>query len=144
MRYSFLIVATFYLQAQDLPDAPGKAVVVKLCSGCHGLATVIGLRRTKTGWEKTVDDMAQRGAKGTDEEFDTAVAYLSRYLGKVNVNTASAQEIQDIADLTAQEAAAIIGYRSQNGAYKEFTDLEKVPDLDAKRLDARRNRFVFR
>ena len=147
MKHAIVFIAAlscFPAQSQDLPDGPGKAVIEKLCSDCHGLATIVGLRRTKSGWETTVDDMAARGAKGTDEEFDTVVTYLVRYLGKVNVNKAGAKEIQEIADLTTPEAEAIVRYRTQNGDFKDLNDLRKVPDVDAKKLDSRKDRIAFK
>jgi competence protein ComEA len=147
MKYAIGFIAALIVvpaEAQELPDRPGKAVVEKLCSDCHGLATIVGLRRTKAGWETTVDDMASRGAKGTDDEFDQVVTYLAKYLGKVNVNKAPAQEIQEVADLTATEAEAIVRYRAQNGDFKDLTDLRKVPDLDAKKVDERKDRIAFK
>src|SRR5271163_2013559 len=99
-------------EAQDLPEGPGKAVVVKLCNDCHGVETVMGMRRTKKGWETTIDEMASRGANGTDAEFDAVVNYLVRYLGKVNINQATSQEIQDAVGLSAAEGDAIVQYRA--------------------------------
>ena len=131
-------------RSQDLPEGPGKAAVEKLCADCHGLATVVGLRRTRTAWETTVDDMAARGAKGSDEEFDAVVNYLARYLGKVNVNKASEKEIQEIADLTGAEAAAIVAYRTRNGDFKDLNDVRKVPGLDSAKLDSRKDRIAFK
>lgn len=147
MKYVIVMIAAFSLlpaQGQDLPEGPGKAVVEKLCSDCHGIDAILGLRRTKTGWESTIDDMASRGAKGTDEEFDTVIAYLSRYFGKVNVNKAGAKEIQQIADLAPAEAESIVRYRAQNGDFKDMGDLHKVPDIDAKKLDERKDRITFK
>lgn len=146
MKLAVVLFSAFALApstAQDLPDGPGKAAVEKLCSDCHGLATIIGLRRTKTAWEATVDEMAARGAKGTDEEFDQVVKYLARYLGKVNVNRADAKEIEATGDFTASEAEAIVRFRGENGDFKSLDDVEKVPGLDKKRLMERRDRIVF-
>lgn len=146
MKLAVVLFSAFALApstAQDLPDGPGKAAVEKLCSDCHGLATIIGLRRTKTAWEATVDEMAARGAKGTDEEFDQVVNYLSRYLGKVNVNRADAKEIEATGDFTASEAEAIVRFRGENGDFKSLDDVEKVPGLDKKRVMERRDRIVF-
>jgi competence protein ComEA len=127
-----------------LPDGPGKPVVEKLCSKCHGIATVVGLRRTKTGWQTSVDEMVSRGAAGTDEEFDAVIDYLAKYFGKVNINQATSKEIQDVVGLSAEEGDAIVRYRVQNGDYKDLAALEKVPEVDAKKLDARKDRIAFR
>ena len=145
-RFVAMILATGAIPAiaQDLPDGPGKAVVEKVCAACHGLNTVTGMRRTKDSWETTVDEMATRGATASEEEFDAVVAYLSRYFGKVNVNQAASKEIQDIAGLTSEESEAILRYRAQNGAFKDFADLAKVPGVDAKRLEERKDRIAFK
>jgi len=127
----------------DLPDGPGKSTVEKLCSSCHGIATVIGLRRTKEGWQASVDDMVARGATGTDEEFDAAVTYLARFCGKVNVNTAASQELQEVLGIPGEQADGIVKYRTVNGAFKDLEALGKVPGVDAKKLVERKDRIVF-
>ena len=130
--------------AQDLPDGPGKNTVEKICGNCHGLATVVGLRRTRAGWQTSVDEMAGRGAAGTDEEFDEVIEYLARYFGKVNVNAASAKDMREVLEISGQEADAIVKYRTANGAFKDFDALAKVPDIDSKKLAERKDRISFK
>jgi competence ComEA-like helix-hairpin-helix protein len=137
-------ILIFPIRAQDLPEGQGKAAVVKLCSDCHGLAAVQGMRHTKTEWAASVDDMVSRGMKCSDEEFDAVVTYLAHYLGRVEINKAPSTEIQEIMDLTPAEADAIVEYRTRNGSFKDMSDLHKVPDVDARKLDERKNRIVFK
>jgi competence protein ComEA len=139
----FAAIVCFPSQAQDLPDGPGKAAVEKVCSDCHGLTTIVGLRRTKSDWESTVDEMAARGAQGTEKEFDAVVEYLARYFGKVNVNKATMGELQEVLEIPVEQAEAIVKYRSANGAFKDLDALKKVPGLDAKKLDACKDRVAF-
>jgi competence protein ComEA len=146
MRYVVVAIAALTAMAaggQELPDGPGKPTVEKLCGNCHGLATVVGLRRTKSAWETTVDEMVSRGASGTVEELDTVVVYLTKYFGKANVNKATAEEMQDVAGFSAADADAIVHYRTVNGAFKDMADLHKVPNLDAKKLEERKDRIAF-
>jgi hypothetical protein len=77
---AFLPVAP--VQAQDLPDGPGKDLVMNVCTMCHELTRITSKKRTKEEWSDTVDKMAARGAKATDEEFDMIVAYLTKNFGK--------------------------------------------------------------
>jgi Quinohemoprotein amine dehydrogenase A, alpha subunit, haem binding len=70
------------VQAQDLPDGAGKDLVMNVCTACHDSARIISKRRTKEEWNDTVDKMAARGAKASDEEFETIVTYLAKYFGK--------------------------------------------------------------
>ncbi len=72
-----LLTASAALSAQDLPDGPGKDVVKRMCSSCHGLEVVTGTRKTKERWQNTVDVMVSRGATGTDEEIDLVINYLA-------------------------------------------------------------------
>ena len=77
---AFLLAAS--VQAQDLPDGVGKELVMTVCTQCHDLERVVSKRKTKQEWNDLVDMMAARGAKATDEEFDTIVNYLTKYFGK--------------------------------------------------------------
>lgn len=76
-----LLLATS-VQAQDLPDGAGKDVVMKVCTVCHELTRITSKKRTKEEWSDTVDKMAGRGARASDEEFETIVNYLAKYFGK--------------------------------------------------------------
>ena len=69
------------VRAQDLPDGVGKEVVTKVCTACHELTRISSKRRTKEEWNETVDKMAARGAKASDEEFEAIVTYLAKYFG---------------------------------------------------------------
>ena len=70
------------VQAQDLPDGAGKDLVMNVCTQCHDLARITSKNRTKEEWNDTVDKMAARGAKASDDEFETIVTYLAKYFGK--------------------------------------------------------------
>jgi hypothetical protein len=76
---ALLLVAS--APAQDLPDGPGKDLVMKVCTVCHELTRITSKKRTKEEWSDTVDKMAMRGAMATDEEFEMIVAYLAKNFG---------------------------------------------------------------
>jgi len=64
--------------APQLPDGPGKATMEKICSGCHAPEIVLGRHETEDGWTQIVSDMVNKGANGTDEEFNTIIDYLAK------------------------------------------------------------------
>ena len=66
----------------SLPPGDGRAAVVKMCTGCHGLPTSVAQRHTRLEWRALVDLMRQRGAPGTDGEAALVVTYLSRHFGR--------------------------------------------------------------
>jgi len=134
--------------AQELPEGKGKEIVQNVCSQCHGLNAVATSRMSKEDWENTVLDMVARGAPLLEEEIDTVVQYLSTNLGKqttakVNVNKASVKDLETGLKLSPEEAREVIGYRSQNGNFAKFEDLQKVPGLDMKKLEAAKDRLEF-
>jgi competence ComEA-like helix-hairpin-helix protein len=127
----------------ELPAGKGRDLVIKACSGCHGLKTAVEDRRTRTSWQDVVDEMKGLDAPVVDEEADALVDYLWQYFGRVNVNVASEQEIQAVAGLSASEAAAIVAYRTRHGDFHALEELKKVPRLDFRRIEARRDRIAF-
>jgi competence ComEA-like helix-hairpin-helix protein len=136
--------------ARQLPDGPGKDVVERVCSACHGPEIVMGKALTKDGWTQVVEDMIQRGAQGSDDDFAQIVDYLAAHFPpqsesakKVNVNKAPADELQSGLSLSAVQAKAIVDYRQQNGDFKSLADLKKVSSLDAAKIDAIKDRIVF-
>jgi len=131
--------------AQTLPDGPGKAVVERMCTPCHGLENVIRARMTKDRWGSVVDDMVSRGATGTDDEIDQVIAYLATNFSrkKVNVNKASATDIAAALEISPADAAAIVAYRTDKGNFKEIQDITKVPGIDTKKIEAAKDRLEF-
>ena len=105
--------------------------------------TVTATRRTKIGWEQNVVDMVSRGAEGSDQEMAEVVAYLTKYFGKVNVNTATVAQLQEFIGLTEKEAQTIVAYRDRNGTFKDFEQLKAVPDANAGKLQEKRSMIAF-
>jgi competence protein ComEA len=132
----------------QLPDGPGKAETQKICSQCHELARSISLHQDRAGWQATMDKMVSMGAQGSDKEFKLVVDYLtSTYpaedVPRINVNTARAIDLESGLTLRRSEAAAIIEYRNKNGPFKSIEDLEKVPGIEAAKIEAKKDRLVF-
>ena len=143
MIVPLLWLMTFSAQDQ-LPSSPAKKVFDAVCGACHDVDTAVGERRTKAGWRATVDVMVNRGARATDEELNTIIEYLARYFGIVNVNHAAAQELEETLEVSPQTAELIVQYRSQNGDFADLDQFKKVPGLDAKRIDERKDRITFK
>lgn len=138
-----LFVITIARADDDIPAGPGKDVVQRVCTACHDLGAVQTMTGDKDTWQSISDDMRSRGADGTDEDFKTVVAYLSKYFGSpVNVNTADAKALM-VLDITDAEAAAIVKYRADKGNYKTFADLSNVPGLDVKKIEPLKKRIKF-
>lgn len=61
-----------------LPEGAGKAVVQRMCVGCHQLSVITAKRATKDQWSTLVQQMVSRGADGSDQDIETVVDYLSK------------------------------------------------------------------
>jgi quinoprotein glucose dehydrogenase len=68
--------------SRPLPDGPGKDVVVRMCTQCHGAAIFTGLRLSREDWKDEVNMMIARGAKGTSADVRTVVNYLVAHYGR--------------------------------------------------------------
>jgi competence protein ComEA len=144
----FLKFAALLSLAQSLPDGPGKAVTERMCKPCHGLENVVREKRTKDRWADIVDDMVSRGAQGTDAEIDQVIDYLTANFGAnaartINVNKASASELNTALGLSTTDADAIVHHRAEKGAFKSIQDLMKVPGIDVKKIESVQNRIEF-
>lgn len=128
----------------QLPPGDGRDAVLKMCSGCHGLDTAIAQRRTATQWHAIVQAMLALGAPGSRAEAESAVAYLSWRFGVVNVNTANAEEMVRVFEISAAEAAAIVEYRSHEGGLKSLEELAKIPGVNGANLAGKTDRILFR
>jgi competence ComEA-like helix-hairpin-helix protein len=142
-----------------LPPGEGQAIVQQKCSSCHALKVVTGKKASRPQWSIIVDRMITRGADVSEDDIDTLLDYLAKNFGpatgqagaekghdrtgQVNVNTASASELAAALDLTEEESNSIVSYRKQNGNFKEWRDLTKVPGIDAKKIESNKDRLVF-
>lgn len=134
--------------AQDpFPDGPGKDVTVRICGTCHPSARGAAVRLTREGWQDVIAKMVALGAKGTDEELTAVLDYLSTHFKgdapkPVNLNTAPAIDLESVAGLLRKEAAALIAYRTKHGPCKTLEDLKKIPGVDFRKINRRRDRLV--
>ncbi|MBI3679429.1 MAG: helix-hairpin-helix domain-containing protein [Acidobacteria bacterium] len=135
------------LRAQ-LPDGDGREETERLCKNCHELAQSVSRRQDRDGWQTSLTKMVALGMRATEKELAAVLDYLvknypAEELPPVNVNEASAIELESRLSLRRSQAAAIIQYRTKNGKFKSIDDLKKVPNLDAEKIEAKKDRIVF-
>lgn len=146
----FLILGAVFAQAAlaQLVDAPGRAETEKLCKGCHEMARSVSLRQDRAAWQRTLSKMTAFGMKGGEEEFNAVLDYLAKNypageLPPLNINKATAIEMESRLSLRRSQAAAVIAYRAKNGPFKSIDDLRKVPLIDIEKIEAKKDRIVF-
>lgn len=146
-KYAIQIFAATSLLAQ-LPDGPGKEETARLCSQCHELERAFSVRQDHDGWQETMNKMVSLGLQGSEQDRRAVVDYLTKNfpgqaMRKLNVNTASAIELEAALSLKRPEAAAIVDYRTRNGHFKSLDDLKKVPGIDFAKFEAHKDRLAF-
>jgi competence protein ComEA len=143
-----LLVAALFAAAQTAEVAPQDPRLAResqsfkaVCAKCHNLQLVMDTPRSYDDWHDTVQQMVDRGASGTDEQFDDIMDYLHRTMTTINVNTAAADELEIVLNVPEPTAQAIITRRSTQ-RFTGFADLKSVPGMDASKVDAKA-RFIF-
>jgi competence protein ComEA len=149
-----LVVASFLgllsavaLAQGQLPDAPGKDETVRVCGTCHQVERATSVRLNRDGWQATVAKMVDLGATASDEELEKVLNYLAEHFKgeaprPLNLNTATAIELESIVGLLRKESAAWIAHRKASGPCKSLDDFKKVPGVPFKKIDERRDRLV--
>jgi len=131
----------------DLPPGAGKEATLRVCGKCHAPELATSQRLTRDQWQATISKMANLGAQASDNEFEAILDYLSLNFGPqaaqpVNVNKATAVEIECVLELTRTESRAIVQYRQQH-PLKTLEDLTQVPGVDAKKIMAKKSLVAF-
>lgn len=135
-------------QYPELPAGAGRDTLIRVCSKCHSPDRVIADGQDEQGWENTISKMANFGATGSDDDFSAILDYLVANFPpnagiKVKINEATAAQLERELGLSTTEAEAIVSYRKKNGAFKSINDLNKVPGVGVKKLDAKKARLIF-
>jgi competence protein ComEA len=132
-------------EAQEkLPKGPGRETLLRICGACHSAENVAGMAKTREDWGALVGEMVADGAQGTDDEFNEIVDYLAAHFPKtINVNKATVPDLAAGLEITAKEAEAIVHYREEKGSFKSVEDVEKVPGVDAKKIEAKKDRLTY-
>jgi competence ComEA-like helix-hairpin-helix protein len=124
-------------------DDPAAGLFVQMCVKCHDAARITAMRRTGTEWEEVIKKMIEKGAAGTEKDFENVYGYLLRNFGKLYINVATADEIAMIVGLSEKDTQGIVAYREANGPFADFEAVKKVPGIDLKKLDEHKDAVAF-
>ena len=139
---------TAFAQNQNMPEGPGKAETMKVCSGCHEVTRATSMHLDRAGWQSEMEKMISLGAKGSPEEFESILNYLSKNypaeaVPKVRINSARQIELEAGLTLRRSQAAALVAYRSKHGPFHSIEDLKNVPGLDFAYIESKQDRITF-
>jgi len=132
----------------EFPPGTGREAVLKLCVRCHSPNVILASGRDRTGWENTITKMVGLGATGSDEDFTDIADYLTEnfppsQVQKIFVNMANAKQFAATLEISEADGQAIVDYRDKQKGFKSLDDLKKVPNVDTKKVDAKKDHLVF-
>jgi competence protein ComEA len=100
--------------------------------------------------------MKDMGADATGPELEQIVDYLAKNFGKtgggaaaakkVNVNSATAKEIETGLGVSSKDSELIVAYRAKNGNFKDVDGLLKVDGVEAAdtaKIQAAKDKIAF-
>ena len=123
-----------------LKDGARVSQAIDAAGGLTAEADVTGLNRASkvTDGQKiyvpTVGEQQAALAAGGAEGGAATVSGAGSSSGLVNINTASAAELQTLSGIGPSMAQAIIDERTQNGAFASVDDLMRVSGIGEKKL----------
>ena len=126
-----------------LPDGPGKAVVERACTVCHGAESIMTFSNTVPVWKDTLEVMKSYGAAASDDEWKAITAYVMSRVARVSVNKATADEFGLVFGCDETIARGVVTYRTEHGGFRTIEDLKQAPDLDPGQIDAMKARLIF-
>lgn len=128
---------------RDATDAAGRKLITTLCGSCHTAGSILGTHRAKHDWEEVLEWMIDEGAVMNGDEFEQILGYLSVRYGRVDINSAPAEEIRHVLELTEGQTDRIVSVR---GAGRRFATLQDVADAAGAPVaffEARKTRITF-
>lgn len=123
-----------------LKDGARVSQAIDAAGGLTAEADVTGLNRASkiTDGQKiyvpTVGEQQTAAAVGGAESSASTTPGTGSSSGLVNINTASAAELQTLSGIGPSMAQSIIDERTQNGAFASVDDLMRVSGIGEKKL----------
>jgi competence protein ComEA len=138
---------TTVARAADTPAAPVDLVreaksLQAVCGKCHNLQIVTNTPRSLDDWRDTMQKMVDRGASGTDDQFDDILDYLHRTETTIDVNSADPAELATV--LNASDATVmLIVERRKTKKFTGLADLKEVSGIDIATLESKSKLLYF-
>ena len=132
----------------QLAQGEGMPETGRLCKGCHEVERSVSLRQDKDGWNNTLTKMVGLGMKAADADLAIIADYLAKYypadaIPPINVNKATAIELESRFGMKRSQAAAFLAHREKLGKFKTFAELRKAPGIDPEKVEAKKSQIIF-
>lgn len=122
----------------ELPEGSRVADAIEAAGGLTDKADLSDINRAAfiSDGEKifipSVDEKSGYGADGSSDALSGG-SYSSD--GKININTADSQQLQQLTGVGPATAEKIIAYRTENGRFKSIEDIKNVSGIGDKTFE---------
>ena len=123
-------------------DAADLKLVQTVCGGCHARNSMLGTYRTRGEWEQVLDWMVDEGAVMSDDEYARVLGFVAVEYGRVDVNTASGDDIRSVLEVTEAQAARVVAARGR-APLKTFDALASALGVTPAALEPKQKRITF-
>ncbi len=144
----FLLTAFASLLPAQLVEGPGMKETNKNCTSCHEIERSISLRQDVNGWNQTIAKMVGFGMKSPEAELAIVAEYLAKHypadaMPPINVNAATAIELESRFSMKRSQAAAFLAHREKIGKFKTFAQLKEAPGVDPEKIEEKKDQIIF-
>jgi len=115
--------------------------VIKKAGGTTNLADLNRLNLAQKVSDGIVIYIPKKGEKTEINLNNNLIANTSAE--KININTASATQLEELNGIGKVKANAIVEYREKHGPFKNIEDLKKVKGLGEKTIEKFKNQITF-
>ena len=102
--------------------------------GAVGAHAISDPQSTKPGSQQSKQRKVAPGSIKAGPNSKTSATYRPAY-GSININTAGAEELDQLPGVGPSTAKKIIDYRTQHGNFKSVDELDNVKGIEPKKLD---------
>lgn len=122
---------------------PAYGIFSETCGFCHDAERIVARRRTKAEWQDIITQMIDKGAAGSEDDFQKIFMFVRRHYGKLYINGATQDELTTTLGVSAKDADAILAYRKDKGNFADLDAIKKVPGIDTKMIDDHKEAIEF-
>lgn len=120
---------------------PRRGGAIVLESDGKGIG-VRSLQQVSVAFSSRDGDETAGGAQPTASSRASPEAGARK--GKININTATAPQLDELEGIGAKKAAAIVEFRKVHGPFRAIEDIQKVPGIGEKLFERNKDRMCVR
>ena len=126
-RLNELIAAAGGIKSNAQLKRVNRALILKDQDKIH-----IPYKGEKIKAEQVVESVSSNSSDSVSSEFNSNNSGQTTVGNKVNINTANAQQLQQLNGIGEKKAQQIIAYRQKNGQFKSIEELKQVSGIGEK------------